>query len=317
MFSRSVSSCLQGFRAFLGIHPRAQANDVGSVAFLGMIVLSVLVAYFITVASTGNAFVAVFVLPTCAAAYVLSDIVYSTWQSVFHRHRVRIEAESKTNDGYQKAGIWRLGEYVGAAVATLTLLIPALVAYRITAPLPFGWDDITFKLNPKEMFVVLDVTVGILAASSIAKLVSVPYRPRVAHNNVLLFLCVVSTITIMAVLVQDARGRAVFPEDLSWSYLIILASYASHNVMLSILCPNVRQKRPGHIVAFGVYLFFAALLVVFAGTNMLVRIPSALFAFYAITLLVMLISGVFRYLLEEPLVKVVFKRNEEDKNSAC
>src|SRR3989344_1196095 len=196
MFSRSVSSCLQGFRAFLGIHPRAQANDVGSVAFLGMIVLSVLVAYFITVASTGNAFVAVFVLPTCAAAYVLSDIVYSTWQSVFHRHRVRIEAESKTNDGYQKAGIWRLGEYVGAAVATLTLLIPALVAYRITAPLPFGWDDITFKLNPKEMFVVL-----ILAAKAMEAMGRNPEAAPKIQTAMILAIAFAEAIAIYALVV--------------------------------------------------------------------------------------------------------------------
>lgn len=307
LLDKCLSASFRGFRILLGLHPKVQANDIGSVGFLGMVFLSCLIVFFVVAATVGNTTIAIFILPTAAAAYVLGDSVYGTWESVFYRHKVRLEAETK-NNGQEKTGIWRYGEYVGAFVATLMLLLPALVAYDVRMPLPFGWGGLEFQTNPEELFVVLDFTVGILAASSIAKLVSIPARPRIAYNSVLLYLCVVCTASIMAILIQDARGFISFPQDLVWSYAVILSGYASHNMMLSILCPKVRQRRPGHLVAFSVYLFLGAILsAVAVGT--LVRVPTALFSFFAITLLVMLASGTFRYLLEEPLVKLVLGKN--------
>ena len=298
-----VSRVLGFLRVMLGIHPDVPAND-GAIVLFGLAILfTFLCGFFVIVAALGTIWTGYF-LVILVTLYLFFDALYAAWRSAFYRHTVRVEHTAKSNGG--TAGIWRYGEYVGAGFVLLSLLIPALVVYHVSLPYGLG----KFTVNPSSMFVAADLTVAILAGSSIIKLRSVPSRPRTAHNNVLLLLCFASTISMMGALTEEARGQMAVPEGLFWTYVSILVSYAAHNVVLSILCPACQQKRPGHLAVLAVGFFGAGLLFAY-GVGVLTVIPALLMPFVMVTGLILFASVSFRYFLEEPFVRFFLGKNAE------
>lgn len=308
MLRKMVRRLVWVLRLVLGIHPEVPANDTGVVLFASVVLFTGLVAYCIVKATLGAVFIVHF-LPLLVAAYLFADAFYAVWRSIFYRHTVRVDVTARTNGG--SAGIWRYGEYVGIAFVLLTLALPVLVAFKVA--LPFGWG--MFMVNRAETFVAADITVGILAASSIAKLWAVPTRPRVAHNTLLLILCFATTASMLVLLFEEARGGPEVPEGSFWSYTTILASYAVHNAILSIVCPQCRQRRPGHLAALAVLFFTVAIFAALGIFGALPAIPNLLLSFFVTTIGILLVSGILKYLLEEPIVRAFLGADTHTENN--
>lgn len=301
-------------RSVLGIHPRVKANDGALVTFSWAVLFTFALGWFLLRAMTGSETARFFALPIILGLYVVAEFGHAIWSGLFYRHKVRVEAETNGN-GADAAGLWRGGEYVGAGFSTFLILLITLTVYRVSVALPFV-GTLYFHVLFEEVFVALAITVGILAGSSTVKLITVPSRPRLAHNTVLLFLCFAITVSAMAIFVHDARAKTSFPDDMLWLYAFVLSSYAAHNVTLRILCPSCRQRRPGHLAALSVALFAGAIVLFSTEFGLLERIPQLLFGFGAITMIILVASVAFNYFLEEPVVKALWKSDKNEGGPA-
>ena len=291
-------------RSVLGLHPEVPANDGAVVLFVllqGAQILFVVISFY---AATTRETVRLAALPVALWAYLCLNGLYSAYTTVYHPAKERV---AETSGGGFSDGLWRVGEQICATfVAIEGFLIPTLAAFGV-------WirGDGTIEKGPPEAFTAASTGVGILAASSILKMIVAPSPRRLGHNTILLRLCAVASLLSGALLFNEFRGGAQVPMGMASLYGTILIAYGAHNVVFGLLCPDCSQRNPGHLIglSFGI-LLLTILGLYFFGAG--VALPGTLFEFLVVTALVMFVSSSARSLFTSRARLYLRQKNGHD-----
>lgn len=275
-------------------------NDALSVLRWGTVLFTFITFILIVWSSVGMEFRDEVYLQFVVAMYLITDFSYSFHSTFLHRHKTRLAyEEAKKNNGLKKKKSY--GEVMGTVFVLCTLTIIALAGLKI-------WE---FQVMPGSAFVAIEITVGIIATASIAKIFSIPGVPRPRHNNVLFMMSAYTTLMFMVLIFAQARWNIVIDDDFFWMYVIVLMSYVVHNVFLSISCPDYEQRYQGHKVAIGVGLFTATIVIGFP-FGWFSYFPSIMVSFYIVTAIILAVGGSFKFLLNDPLTKWLMNKTKEN-----
>lgn len=263
-----------------------QPNDAIDALFITVVTTTVFAAALMTWAAQGEGFINDFILGSLLAIYLWIDGSYAFITSLTYRHNVRIQ-ELARQRGAKKIPR-RGGEFVGTAFVVWLLLIEVFVAFDI-----FG-----FTVVPHTSSEIIQITVGLLLGSSIAKIFVIPNRPRVKHNDTLLFLSAFATVVFIALSVREMLGGPQVSHDMFVVYIFMVTSYAVHNMILALKCPGYRQRRPGHYVPLMAFVFYLVA-VVLSALNVVAVFPVRLTEFVSATFVILALSVGAKYLAEE------------------
>lgn len=283
---------------FSGTHPGVPANDGAVNFFLWLTIIEVALMAVTALVAAESGVVSSDALKVGMWLFIICDGFYALYSSVYYPDKVSI-ASTEGKWGHFD-GLWRAGEYFCAFFVVFEgFLIPTLVASGI------------FAQAPQQTFIVAEAAVGLLASSSIIKMIRVPRtNRRRTHNTILLFLCVIASVVIGALLLVRALGGPMLPEGLSHLYGVLLIAYAIHNVSFSLLCPQCEQKRFGHLVGllFGLLLIALWLLHSFGFVALL---PEDVVIYFFITALVLFVGAASRYVFQ-PWAKRHLEKKEAE-----
>lgn len=275
-------------------------DDARTYLRLATILLTLLTAWFIAWAATGHEFIEN-LLQLIVLSYAVSDLGYNVYGSIKHRDHLKGKKEfAAKNDG-------RFREIPGEAIGTVFVLFILFTILMSEAEI---W---IFNTTTESAFMAMAITVTVISGSSIAKIVSTPKRiERKAHNSSLLIMGMATTAVFIVLLVMEAFGHIEkgISEDLLWTYALIIISYVAHNTVFSLACPNVKQRRPGHIAVASVIIFTVSIYILL-GLGIAINLPRLLTPFFIFTMIILTANSSAKYLLETPLIQRLLHMGED------
>ena len=235
--------------------------------------------------------------------FLTAHLLASAYGAVYYPDKERVARAREAQDQNrlkQATGtrrLFRRGEVWNALFTGSTaILIPVLYVSGIYSGLP------------PYLFDMGAASVAILATFSMIKMIRLPSARRGPHNEVLFWLSVVMSAASALMLIGEAwLGWAAIPQGMVFLYISIIGSYAMHNTAFSLLCPNCKTSRPGHLVGwiFGLIVMVIAAAAALGITD---TIPDTARSFFVATAALMLFSLGARYIFRD-----MAKRWREEK----
>lgn len=241
--------------------------------------------------------------------FLTAHLLASAYGAVYYPDKERIaqarEAQDKARLRVQTGTkrLFRRGEVWNALFTGATaILIPVLYVSG------------AYEMLPPYIFDMGAASVAILATFSMIKMIRLPSRRRAPHNEALFWLSVIMSAAATLMLVGEAwLGWRAIPTGAVFLYVAIIGSYAMHNTAFSLLCPNCKTARPGHLV--GWYFGLTVILIAAASTIGLTdTVPATARSFFVATAGLMLFSLGARYIFRDMAKKWRETKEQEGEN---
>ena len=140
-------------------------------------------------------------------------------------YKVKINLEKRAKRRKKQIFVWRYGEIFGFGLIISQLALLALFILDVV------------EIFPEESSFVVEVLMSMLAGTSLWKMV-IHDEPRVRHNNLFfLVLVTMTTVTILAFIVNGLTGREI-PSALVPMYFAIFIAHILHDRALEIQCQD-------------------------------------------------------------------------------
>jgi hypothetical protein len=277
---RLFTKAIRLTRIFLGIHPEVRANDAAWSLFSWTVLMGFLVVLTTILQLADPTARHAMALAAASWFYIGTNALYSIYSAIYYPNKVKF-AESAAEQGINVPGLFRRGELIGAFFIVIEGMLTPIGAALLKHP------------TPPDALISAGATVGLLAASSGAKVFHEPTRiaSRTTHDMILFRLCVAMTGTIIALLTSAIVWETPFSEEIFGVYATLLASYMGHKVVFRWKYPDEVQRRAGHLVAFVVTTFTVITIAAYAFGLIGILPLSNLWTFYGITATVLFIGA--------------------------